>query len=149
VGRRRDGVFYRPTVLTAVPRHAKVMKEEVFGPVVSITPVEDLVVAVEQANDSPYALQAGIFTADLDLALHVADRLDFGAVMINDTGDFRIDAMPFGGRQRAGTGREGVRYAVEGMTEPKIIAIRQTGRSSASRGCAGTSSQLSGSLPGP
>jgi glyceraldehyde-3-phosphate dehydrogenase (NADP+) len=124
-GGRRDGVFYEPTVLTEVPRLSKVLQEEVFGPVVTVIPVDDIDQAIERANETPYALQAGVFTTDLNLALRLADGLDFGAVMINDTGDFRIDAMPFGGGKRSGIGREGGRYAVEDMTEPKIVAIKQ------------------------
>ncbi len=84
--------------------------------------------AVAAANRSDYALQAGVFTRDLDVALDVAQRLRFGAVMINDTGDFRIDAMPFGGSKGSGVGREGVPFAVDAMTEPKIIAIHRRRR---------------------
>jgi glyceraldehyde-3-phosphate dehydrogenase (NADP+) len=101
-----------------------VLTEEVFGPVVSIEPFDDLDTTIEEINSSEYGLQAGVFTSDLDRAMEVARRLRVGAVMINDTGDFRIDAMPFGGGKRSGVGREGVPFAVDAMTEPKIIAIR-------------------------
>ncbi|MFD2420058.1 aldehyde dehydrogenase family protein [Amycolatopsis pigmentata] len=125
-GGHRTGVLYEPTLLADAPSQSKVLQQEVFGPVATVLPFDGVDEAIKRANDSPYALHAGVFTADLDLALQVADSLDFGAVMINDTGDFRIDAMPFGGRgKRSGLGREGVRYAVESMTEPKIIAIRR------------------------
>ena len=127
-GGRRNGVFYSPTVLADVPGQSRVLNDEVFGPVVTIIPFDSLEEAVGRANDSQYGLQAGVFSRDLDLALHVADRLSVGAVMINDTGDFRIDAMPFGGAKRSGIGREGVRYTVDSMTEPKIIAIKQSPR---------------------
>jgi acyl-CoA reductase-like NAD-dependent aldehyde dehydrogenase len=128
VGAKRDGTFFWPTVLTGVPDDAQVKTEEVFGPVVSIESFETEDQAVAAANRSDYALQAGVFTRDLDVALDVAQRLRFGAVMINDTGDFRIDAMPFGGGKRSGVGREGVPFAVDAMTEPKIIAIHRRRR---------------------
>jgi len=122
-GGKRDGSYYWPTVLTDVPAASRVLTEEIFGPVVSIEPVESMEVAVDAVNGSDYGLQAGVFTRDIDAALDLARRLRVGAVMINDTGDFRIDAMPFGGGKRSGVGREGVPYAVEAMTEPKIVAI--------------------------
>ena len=102
------------------------LSEEIFGPVVSIQPIDSADIAVEEVNRSNYGLQAGVFTKDIDAALDVAQRLRVGAVMINDTGDFRIDAMPFGGSKRSGVGREGVPFAVDAMTEPKIVAIQRT-----------------------
>ena len=128
VGAKREGTYYWPTVLTAVPAGARVLTEEVFGPVVSIEPFDSVDEAVSEVNSLEYGLQAGVFTTDLDTALDVAQRLRVGAVMINDTGDFRIDAMPFGGSKRSGVGREGVPFAVDAMTEPKIIAIHRTSR---------------------
>ena len=102
------------------------LTEEIFGPVVSIEPFDSVDAVVTEVNSLEYGLQAGVFTRDLDAALDVAQRLRVGAVMINDTGDFRIDAMPFGGSKRSGVGREGVPFAVDAMTEPKIIAIHRT-----------------------
>jgi acyl-CoA reductase-like NAD-dependent aldehyde dehydrogenase len=125
-GAKRDGTYYWPTVLTSVPAGARVLTEEVFGPVVSIEAFDSLDAVVSEVNALEYGLQAGVFTRDLDSALDVAQRLRVGAVMINDTGDFRIDAMPFGGSKRSGVGREGVPFAVDAMTEPKIIAIHRT-----------------------
>jgi len=129
IGAKRDGTYYWPTVLASVPVGARVLTEEVFGPVVSIEPFDSVESVVADVNALEYGLQAGVFTRDLDSALDVAQRLRVGAVMINDTGDFRIDAMPFGGSKRSGVGREGVPFAVEAMTEPKIIAIHRTPRS--------------------
>ena len=126
-GGKRDGTFHWPTVLTDVPAGSRVLVEEVFGPVVSIQPYSSVDAAVAEVNGSDFGLQAGVFTRDIDSALDVAQRLRVGAVMINDTGDFRIDAMPFGGSKRSGVGREGVPFAVEAMTEPKIIAIHRPG----------------------
>ncbi|MEU5023385.1 aldehyde dehydrogenase family protein [Streptomyces milbemycinicus] len=124
-GGRRDGAFHWPTVLTDVPADAKVMTEEIFGPVLVVEPIDTVDEAVARANDTRYGLQAGVFTTALDTALDIAERLRVGAVMINDSSDFRIDAMPFGGPKRSGVGREGVRYAVEAMTEPKVVAVRR------------------------
>lgn len=127
-GGKRDGTYYWPTVLTSVPAGARVLTDEVFGPVVSIEPFDSVDAVVTEVNGLEYGLQAGVFTRDLDSALNVAQRLRVGAVMINDTGDFRIDAMPFGGSKRSGVGREGVPFAVDAMTEPKIIAIHRSPR---------------------
>ena len=95
---------------------------------VTLEPYETLENAITAINALDYGLQAGIFTHHLDTALEVAHRLRVGAVMINHTGDYRIDAMPFGGTKHSGIGREGVPHAVDAMTEPKIIAIHRTPR---------------------
>jgi glyceraldehyde-3-phosphate dehydrogenase (NADP+) len=124
-GGRREGAFFWPTVLTGAPEQARIVREEIFGPVVIIESFATVDAAVTLANSTDYGLQAGVFTSDIDAALEISDRLRVGAIMINDTSDFRIDAMPFGGPKHSGIGREGVRYAVEAMTEPKIVAIRR------------------------
>ncbi|MGW1028523.1 aldehyde dehydrogenase family protein [Streptomyces sp. NPDC002577] len=124
-GCRREGAFYWPTVLTDVPEHATLMTDEIFGPVLTIHPFATVDEAVTRANATPYGLQAGVFTRDLDQAVTIAERLRVGAVMINDSSDFRIDAMPFGGPKRSGVGREGIRSAVLAMTEPKVVAVRR------------------------
>ncbi|MEV0403049.1 aldehyde dehydrogenase family protein [Actinoallomurus sp. NPDC050550] len=124
VGGDHDGAFIRPAVLDHVPEDARVLREEVFGPVVSVIPVDGPAEAVAMANDSLYGLHAGLFTQDVGLALALASRLRVGGVMINDSSDFRIDSMPFGGRGHSGVGREGVRYAIEALTEPKVVAVR-------------------------
>jgi glyceraldehyde-3-phosphate dehydrogenase (NADP+) len=124
-GHERRGAFYSPTVLTSVPPSTRLMFEEVFGPVVIVEPVESIRDAVSRVNETDYGLQAGVFTANIDLALDIADHLRVGGVLINDTSDFRIDAMPFGGPKRSGVGREGVRYSIEAMTEPKITIINR------------------------
>lgn len=119
----RRGAFYEPTVLTDVPEGATVLTKEVFGPVVSIIAFDDLDDAIAAANDSEYALQAGVFTRSVDTAFEVSSRLVTGAVVVNGTSDVRVDSMPFGGFKSSGVGREGVRYAVEAMTEPKNTII--------------------------
>lgn len=119
----RRGAYYEPTVLTDVPSHARVIRDEVFGPVVSILPFIEVRDAVFEANNTEFGLQAGVFTQSIDLALAVAEKLHVGAVVINETSDVRIDSMPFGGFKKSGVGREGVRHAVREMTEPKNTII--------------------------
>ena len=120
-GGKRNRAFYSPTVLTDVPADAKIAKEEIFGPVVILFPVETLDEAIEKANHVNYGLQAGIFTKDIDLAFTAIKRLEVGGIMINDSSDYRIDAMPFGGVKGSGLGREGVRSTMQEMTEPKVV----------------------------
>ncbi|MDX3191302.1 aldehyde dehydrogenase family protein [Streptomyces sp. MN03-5084-2B] len=121
-GARRSGAYYHPTVLTEVPPDAAVLVREVFGPVVTVVPVESTEDAIAAAN-SAQALQAGIFTGVLGEALSTADRLHAGAVVVNGTSDVRIDSMPFGGFKGSGIGREGVRFAVEAMSEPRCTIL--------------------------
>ena len=122
-GGLRRGAYYFPTILTDVKDGSQVLVEEIFGPVVTISPYDDLEAAIDAANGSELALQAGAFTRSLDTAFHIADRLVVGTVVVNGTSDFRIDAMPFGGFRRSGIGREGVRFAIEAMTEPKNVIV--------------------------
>lgn len=122
-GGKRRGAFYEPTVLTDVPSKCRVIRDEVFGPVVSILPFIEVQDAIYAANNSEYGLQAGVFTRSIDQALAIADKLHVGAVVINETSDVRVDSMPFGGFKKSGVGREGVRHAVREMTEPKNTII--------------------------
>ncbi|MEW6980374.1 aldehyde dehydrogenase family protein [Bacillus pumilus] len=122
-GGQRNGASVRPTILLSPPKQAKVVCEEVFGPVVSILPYEDLNEAIKEANDSRYGLQAGIFTSQLDVALHAAKELETGGVIINGTSNFRLDHWPYGGIKRSGIGREGPRFAIEEMTETKMVVL--------------------------
>ena len=125
-GGQRRGAFYEPTVLTDAPADSRVICEEVFGPVVSVMAFDEIADAVHAANNSEYGLQAGVFTQSIDLALAIAEHLQVGAVVINETSDLRIDSMPFGGFKKSGVGREGVRYAVHEMTEPKNTIVNLT-----------------------
>lgn len=122
-GGERNGSLLTPAVLTGVPRTCRVWHEEVFAPIVVVEPFDDEASAILSANDGDYALQAGVFTSDLNRALRVADAIDAGGVMINDSSDYRLDAMPFGGSKYGSMGREGVRFAYEEMTQPKVVAI--------------------------
>jgi acyl-CoA reductase-like NAD-dependent aldehyde dehydrogenase len=124
-GHRRDGALYSPTVLADVPTDAKVWRDEVFAPVVSVAPFDDLAQAIAAANDSESSLQAGIFTSHLETALSVAERLQAGGVMINDSSDFRFDGMPFGGFKYGSLGREGVRFSIAEMSQPKVVCFKR------------------------
>lgn len=125
-GGEREGSILKPTVLLGVKEAHKVSCQEVFGPVVSINPVRSVEEGLALTNDSRYGLQAGIFTTDLNTALWAADHLEVGGVMINDIPTFRVDHMPYGGVKESGFGREGVRYAVEEMTELKLVVINRS-----------------------
>lgn len=124
-GGKRNGASITPAILLNPPKQAKVVCEEVFGPVVSILPYAELEEAIKEANDSRYGLQAGIFTNQLDVALHAAKELETGGVVINGTSNFRLDHWPYGGIKRSGLGREGPRFAIEEMTETKMIVLPQ------------------------
>ncbi|HEX3681677.1 MAG TPA: aldehyde dehydrogenase family protein [Bryobacteraceae bacterium] len=119
-GKRRCATI-EPAVLTNVPASARISCEEVFGPVVAVYPYQSLEDAVALANRTPYGLQAGIFTRDIARAFAAARKLQFGGVLINDIPTFRMDHMPYGGAKHSGLGREGPRYAIEEMTEVKLI----------------------------
>ncbi|MBV8819758.1 MAG: aldehyde dehydrogenase family protein [Acidobacteriaceae bacterium] len=120
-GGPRRGATIPPTILTNVPADTKIGCQEVFGPVVAVNTFHDLDDAVRQVNATPYGLQAGIFTRDLHRAFQAARALRVGGVMINEIPTFRADHMPYGGVKESGLGREGPRYAIEEMTEMKLI----------------------------
>jgi len=111
-------------VLTNVPEDCTIAKEEIFGPVVLLYSVSDLNMAIEKANDVDYGLQAGVFTQDVRKAHEAIARMEVGGIMINDSSDYRIDAMPFGGVKNSGLGREGIKFAVREMTETKVICFK-------------------------
>jgi len=118
-----EGRYYQPTVLDNVSADCRISIEEVFGPVVALYPFGETREAIDLANSVDYGLQAGLFTRDLATAHRVADALDCGGVMINDSSDYRIDAMPFGGTRSSGLGREGVAHAIVEMTEAKTYCF--------------------------
>ncbi|MCT8974258.1 aldehyde dehydrogenase family protein [Microbaculum marinisediminis] len=124
-GNRREGSLYHPTVLEGTPLNCALWHDEVFAPVVLLTPFETLDEAIVMANGPDYSLHAGIFTNNLADALDTAGRIDAGGVMINDSSDYRFDAMPFGGFKYGSMGREGVRFAFEEMTQPKVVCINR------------------------
>ena len=122
-GHRRKGAVYAPTVLENVPHEAVIWCEEAFAPVVTLEPFDSFDAAIEMANAIDFSLHAGVFTSDLALALEAARRIEAGGVMVNDSSDYRFDAMPFGGFKHGSLGREGVRFAYEDMTQPKVVCI--------------------------
>ena len=124
-GGKRDGAMLDATLLEGVPRTAKAYTEEAFGPVALLSKFTDFNAALDEVNDSKFGLQAGIFTRDLFKMLDAWDRLDVGGVVINDVPSYRVDNMPYGGVKDSGLGREGVRFAMEDMTEIRNLVIRR------------------------
>ena len=124
-GGKRDGAMLDATLLEGVPRTAKAYTEEAFGPVALLSKFTDFNAALDEVNDSKFGLQAGIFTRDLFKVLDAWDRLDVGGVVINDVPSYRVDNMPYGGVKDSGLGREGVRFAMEDMTEIRNLVIRR------------------------
>ena len=119
-----EGKLMPPTVLEKVTRDMKVWREEIFGPVVVLTPYADFTQALKLANDSVYGLQAGVFTRNLAHAWQAFETLEVGGVIINDVPAFRVDNMPYGGVKASGFGREGLRYAIEELTELRLLALQ-------------------------
>jgi acyl-CoA reductase-like NAD-dependent aldehyde dehydrogenase len=122
-GGRREGALIWPIVLTDVPRTERVYDSEVFGPVVVVEPYDDLDEAIAAANSTRYGLHAAVFTASLDVAFHVIQRLEAGGVVVNDASQWRTEFVPFGGVKRSGIGREGPRYAIDRMSRLKVAMI--------------------------
>ncbi|MDF2560566.1 MAG: aldehyde dehydrogenase [Microbacterium sp.] len=122
-GHRREGSVYWPTAVENVALSCELWNEEAFAPVVALAPFDSEEEAITEANSVDYALHAAVFTSDIGRALRVAEALDAGGVMINDSSDYRIDSMPFGGSKYGSMGREGVRFAYEEMTQPKVTCI--------------------------
>jgi acyl-CoA reductase-like NAD-dependent aldehyde dehydrogenase len=127
-GGKRDGVFYDATLLENVEPHMKVGCVEAFGPVATMQPFVDFPQAVRIVNDSVYGLQAGVFTKNIDHAWYAFNELEVGGVIINDAPSFRVDNMPYGGVKDSGLGREGLRFAIEDMTELRLLVLNKIGR---------------------
>ena len=122
-GGGRKNLVVEPTVLTGTKPEMKVNCQEVFGPVVTVEPYKDFDQALRQVNNSAYGLQAGIFTRDAKLLFQAFEELEVGGVIAGDVPSFRVDQMPYGGVKDSGLGREGLRYAIEEMTEPKLMVM--------------------------
>ncbi|MGP8078127.1 MAG: aldehyde dehydrogenase family protein [Thermoplasmata archaeon] len=118
-----DGTFYSPTVLDAVPEESLVVREEPFGPIAPVLRFSDVDDAVRIANSTPYGLQAAVYTRDIARGFALAKRIRAGGVHLNDPTTLRWDALPFGGIRESGLGREGLRYAMQEMTEVKLISV--------------------------
>jgi acyl-CoA reductase-like NAD-dependent aldehyde dehydrogenase len=122
-GGQRRGSIVEPTVLTGTRSDMKVNCQEVFAPVVTVEPYDSFDTALRQVNSSAYGLQAGIFSRDAKLLFNAYEELEVGGVIAGDVPSFRIDHMPYGGIKDSGLGREGLRYAIEEMTEPKLLVM--------------------------
>jgi len=123
-GGRRQGVMLEATLLEDVPREQPVVCQEAFGPVAVLSRYRDFDEALRVVNDSVYGLQAGVFTRDLYKAQRAWDRLEVGGVVIGDVPSWRVDHMPYGGVKQSGLGREGIRFAIEDMTEIRLMVVR-------------------------
>jgi acyl-CoA reductase-like NAD-dependent aldehyde dehydrogenase len=126
-GGERRGALLPPTVLTDARPEMRVVCEEVFGPVVTILPFEELDEALAAVNDTPFGLQAGLFTGSLDAALRALRTIRTGTVVINGPSRWRVYHMPYGGVKASGWGREGPRYSVEDMTEERLLVLAPAG----------------------
>src|SRR5688572_2438614 len=127
VGGRADGSFFPPTVLVDTPATAQVCSNEAFAPLVVAFPFDDFDDAIKQVNDSFYGLQTGVFTNDLTHSWRAFNELEVGGVIINDVPTYRIDHMPYGGVKDSGLGREGLRWAIEDMTELRLMVVAEPG----------------------
>jgi glyceraldehyde-3-phosphate dehydrogenase (NADP+) len=126
VGGQRRGAIYMPTILAEVPSNLPIAKQEIFGPVTIVSKFQEISEAIRESNSTNYGLHAGIFTESIGNALKAISELNFGSVLVNDTSDFRVDFMPFGGMKSSGLGREGIRFAIEEtMTEIKTVIFRK------------------------
>ncbi|TMJ17895.1 MAG: aldehyde dehydrogenase family protein [Alphaproteobacteria bacterium] len=124
-GGGREGAMLEATLLEGVGRSATVYREEAFGPVAILSRFSDFHAALAEVNDSKFGLQAGLFTRDLFKTLDAWDRLEVGGVVVNDVPSYRVDNMPYGGVKDSGLGREGIRFAMEDMTEIRNLVIRR------------------------
>jgi acyl-CoA reductase-like NAD-dependent aldehyde dehydrogenase len=125
-GGKRDGKMIEPTLLESVPKGERLYAAEAFGPVAVLEPFSDFDEALRIVNDSAYGLQAGLFVRDITKIQRAWDELEVGGVIIGDVPSWRVDHMPYGGVKNSGIGREGIRFAIEDMTEIRLLAIRNT-----------------------
>jgi glyceraldehyde-3-phosphate dehydrogenase (NADP+) len=125
LGGRADGAFFEPTVLVDTPPTAQVCSNEAFAPLVVAFPFKHFDDAIRQVNDSLYGLQTGVFTNDLQHSWQAFNELEVGGVIVNDIPTYRIDHMPYGGVKDSGLGREGLRWAIEDMTEIRLMVYAE------------------------
>jgi len=128
VGGKRDGVFFDATLLEHVDANQKIYCIEAFGPVATMQPFADFKEAVRIVDDSIYGLQAGVFTKNIDHVMYAYNELEVGGVVVNDVPSVRVDSMPYGGVRDSGLGREGIKFAMEDMTEIKLLLMNKLGR---------------------
>lgn len=128
VGGKRDGVMFEATLVEDVPRDQKLACDEAFGPVATLSKFTDFQDAIDQVNDSVFGLQAGVFTRDIHHAFKAFNEIEAGGVVINDVPSMRVDSMPYGGVKESGLGREGVKFAMEDMTEIRLMVLNRIGK---------------------
>jgi glyceraldehyde-3-phosphate dehydrogenase (NADP+) len=122
-GGRGDGLFFEPTVIVDADRSSQVCSEEAFAPLVVAFPFDHIDEALAEINASRFGLQAGVFTNDLAHAWRAFETLEVGGVILNDVPTYRVDHMPYGGVKESGIGREGLRWAIEDMTELRLLVL--------------------------
>jgi succinate-semialdehyde dehydrogenase/glutarate-semialdehyde dehydrogenase len=120
-GGKREGALFFPTILVDVTASMRVMCNEVFAPVISILPYDSLDAVFAEINSTPYGLAAGIFTTNVNTAMQAARQLQVGTIHVNETSSSRVDVMPYGGVKESGFGREGPKYAIQEMTEERLV----------------------------
>lgn len=133
-GGKADGRYLQPTIIENAPPQSFVCSREAFAPLVTIFPVKRFAEAVDQVNNSVYGLQAGVFTNNLERALYAFEQIEAGGVIMNDIPTYRIDHMPYGGVKASGLSREGLRYAIEDMTEMRLLVINRLESQAVTRG---------------
>jgi acyl-CoA reductase-like NAD-dependent aldehyde dehydrogenase len=126
-GGKRTGTLFEPTLLASIREDMSVSCQEAFGPIVGLYPYTDVHAAIRAVDDSDFGLQAGIFTNDMRLIQEAFDEISVGGIMVNDVSTFRMDHMPYGGVKQSGLGREGLRYAIEEMSELKLMTFNNRG----------------------
>jgi acyl-CoA reductase-like NAD-dependent aldehyde dehydrogenase len=124
VGGKRDGAYFEPTVVVDATPDMKICAQEVFAPLIGLFPYDDFGEAVKAVDDSEFGLQAGVFTRDINRIWQAYRGIDVGGLIVNDIPTYRIDQMPYGGSKDSGWGREGIKYAIEEMTEPRLMVIQ-------------------------
>lgn len=127
LGGHCEGTMFQPTVLVETTPEMKVNRTEMFAPVITVTPYDDFDQAIQLANDTDFGLQSGIFTQNMNRVLRAFEEIEVGGLQVNDVSTFRVDQMPYGGVKGSGIGREGPRYAIEEMTEMKLVVINLAG----------------------
>ena len=124
-GGKRDGAVVEPTIIKGASREANVNSKEAFAPLLTLRNIDSFKQGIEEINNSDFGLQAGLFTNDLRNALYAYENIETGGVVVNDVPTYRMDTMPYGGVKQSGTGKEGIKYAIEEMTERKILVIEK------------------------
>lgn len=126
LGGEVEKAFLEPTILFDVPENCRVIQDEVFAPVVVVNKFDSIEDGIAKVNNTKYGLQAAVFTHDINTALRCVDEIDAGGILVNEIPTFRVDNMPYGGMKSSGLGREGPKFAIEEMTEIKLVILDAT-----------------------